>query len=452
MPGSVSAHGRLRRTPRPPDVGPSRARIDERLATAGLPPLPRLAWLEIDLDAITGNLRAIRSIVGDGILVEPVVKADAYGHGAVPIALALEQAGADGFCVAALDEGVALRRGGVRAPILTLYPIPPDQVAEAARRRIAVASGGGPAQERLLAAAAALVGRGLPHLAVHLEVETGLGRGGATVDEVGAAARAIADHPIARLAGLWTHLQAAEHAPTTTRQMERFDAAVEALRRAGIEVPRRHVAASAMILSDGLSAHDAVRPGLSIYGIAPEELGADGPDRGALAGLRPAMSLHARPVRVIDLPAGWGIGYGPSFVTSRPSRLATLPLGYGDGWARSLTNRATALVRGRHVPLVGNVSMDGIVADVTDVPGGPVTLDDEFVLLGSQGPETITALDVARMRTTNTWEVVTGMAQRLPRVYHAASDVVGVRTLLSGEPTWRVSNAGTGTSAISRST
>lgn len=452
MPGSVSAHGRRRRTQRPPDVDPSRALIEERIAAAGLPPLPRLAWLEIDLDAIAANVRAIRSVVGDGVLVEPVVKADAYGHGAVPIALALEQSGADGFCVAALDEGVALRRAGVRAPILTLYPIPPEQVAEAARRRIAVASGGGRAQERLLTAAAALAGRGLPRLHVHLEVETGLGRGGSTVEEVGAAARAIADHPVARLAGLWTHLQAAEDAPTTTRQMERFEAALEALRRAGIQVPRRHVAASGMILSAGLRAHDAVRPGLSIYGIVPDELGAEGLGRAVVAGLRPAMSLYARPVRVIDLPAGWGIGYGPSFVTSRPSRLATLPLGYGDGWARSLTNRATALVRGRRVPLVGNVSMDGIVADVTDVPGSPVTEDDEFVLLGTQGPETTTALDVARMRTTNTWEVVTSMAQRLPRVYHAASDVVGVRTLLSGEPTWRVSNAGTGTSAISRST
>lgn len=433
-------------------VASTRRPIEERLAAAGLPPLSRLAWLEIDLDAIAGNLGTIRRIVGDDVRVEPVVKADAYGHGAIPVALALERAGADGFCVAAFDEAVELRRGGLRAPILTLYPIPSELVAEAARRRVAVALGGGPAQERTLAAAGAIAGRGRRALQVHLEVETGLGRGGVSVQGVVSAARAIVAAPGVRLAGVWTHLQAAENAERTTAQMERFDAAVDALASAGVPVPRRHVAASGMLLSDRLHAHDAVRPGLSVYGIAPDELGDEEIARAAVAGLRPAMSLHARPVRVIELPVGWGIGYGPSFVTGRPSRLATLPLGYGDGWGRLSANRAEALVRGQRVPIVGNVSMDGIVADVTDVPGDPITERDEFVLLGEQDGSTISALDLARMRTTNTWEIVTGMAHRLPRVYHAASDVVGVRSLLSWEPTWRVSNSGMGTSAISRST
>ena len=141
------------------------------------------------------------------------------------------------------------------------------------------------------------------------------------------------------------------------------------------------------------------------------------------------MSLHARPVRVADLPAGWGISYGPTFRTARPSRIATLPLGYGDGWSRQLSNRASALVRGRRVPLVGNVAMDAVMADVTDVPGPPVDGNDEFVLLGRPGDERITAEDLARERTTNSWEVVTAMARRLPRVYHAAAGPVGLRTL-----------------------
>ena len=142
------------------------------------------------------------------------------------------------------------------------------------------------------------------------------------------------------------------------------------------------------------------------------------------------MSLHARPIRVADLPAGHGISYGPSFTTARPSRIATLPLGYGDGFARAHANRAEALVRGGRVPLVGNVTMDAVMADVTDVPGAPVTLADEFVLLGTQGDERIRAEDLAQQRTTNTWEVVTLMSARLPRVYHAATGaVVGLRTL-----------------------
>src|SRR6476646_12019684 len=162
-------------------------------------------------------------------------------------------------------------------------------------------------------------------------------------------------------------------------------------------------------------------PGLAIYGLVPDELETSALSARAAGRLRPVLSLHARPVRVADLPAGHGISYGPTFRTARPSRIATLPVGYGDGWSRQLSNRATAIVRGRRVPLVGNVAMDAVMADVTDVPGEPVTVHDEFVLIGEQGDERISAVDVARARGTNSWEVVTTLAARLPRVYHAAS-------------------------------
>jgi alanine racemase len=198
---------------------------------------------------------------------------------------------------------------------------------------------------------------------------------------------------------------------------------------AGVELPARHVAASAALLAGGVGTYDGIRPGLSVYGLVPDEL--DGVDLhpGARDGLRPVMALYARPVRVESLPEGWGISYGPTFRTTRPSRIATLPFGYGDGWSRALSNRAAALVRGVRVPLVGNVAMDAVMADVTDVPGGPVTVADEFVLLGDAGTDCITAADLAHMRNTNTWEVVTGMARRLPRVYHAAAGPVGLRAL-----------------------
>jgi alanine racemase len=237
--------------------------------------------------------------------------------------------------------------------------------------------------------------------------------------------------PGVRLTGVWTHLQASEDEAITARQLGRFDEAAAALSVAGRELPGRHLAASGGLLT-GVPAFDGVRPGLSVYGIVPDELDGAAGDAAAMeaARFRPVMALHARPVRVADLPADHGVSYGPTFTTSRPSRIATLPVGYGDGYARAHSNRGMALVRGVRVPLVGNVSMDAVMADVTDVPGAPVGLDDEFVLLGDQGDERISAEELAQQRTTNTWEVVTSMSARLPRVYHAATGAVrGLRTL-----------------------
>jgi alanine racemase len=362
-----------------------------------------------------------------------VVKADAYGHGAVPVARALEAAGADGFSVAAWDEAVELRRGGVRGPVLVLYPIPTAALAEAARRRVAVSVGDSILLERLLDAAAR--DRFHPRLAVHLQLETGLGRDGVLpADVVVAASRIRATSGLA-LAGLWTHFQEPEDAVRTAAQVERFEAAVSALRAARIPVPVRHVAASGELLHPPVSAFEVVRPGQLLYGLDLDDAPRDAGGR-LLAGprelipVRPALSVHARPVRVVDLPAGWGISYGPSFETARPSRIATLPIGYADGWPRSHSNAARALVRGQGVPIVGNVAMDAVMVDVTDVAGPPVTIDDEFVLLGRQGGAAIGSGDLARARTTITREVVTSLSRRLPRVYHAAAGLVGTRTLL----------------------
>jgi alanine racemase len=405
------------------------ASIDDRLAAAGLAPLPRTAWAEVDLDALASNLAVIRRLAGAGTEVHPVVKADAYGHGAIPVARALEAAGADGFCVAAFDEALALRLAGIEAPILVLYPIPPGLAGVAARRRIAVTAGD---RELLMGLIAALAEEppGEP-LDVHLEVETGLGRGGFAEDALPAAVRAIEDAPGLRLVSAWTHFQAPENLPRTATQVAAFERAMQVLATHGVPAPRRHVAASGGLLLDDVVSLEGVRPGLVTYGLVPDELLNDAtpaPVDGA-AELRPVLSLRARPVRVVNVPAGWGISYGPTFTTSRPSRIATLPLGYGDGWPRSLSNRASALVRGVRVPLVGNVAMDAVMADVTDVPRPPIGVGDEFVLIGSQGAERITVAQVAAERGTNSWEVVTNLSARLPRVYDAASVPRETRTL-----------------------
>ena len=425
--------------------------IEERLADAGLPPLPRTAWLEIDLDALATNLGVARELAGPGVLVEPVVKADAYGHGMVPIARSLAAAGADGLCVATFDEAIALRSAGIELRITLLYPIPPLLAPEAAVRRIAVAAGDDALLGALLEAIASARRGPDDDLQVELEIETGLGRGGVAPERAAAAATSIDRAVGVRLAGVWTHLQASEDPSRTAAQIARFEEALAAIGAAGVAVPRRHVAASGGLMVDGIPTYDVVRPGLMTYGIPPDELDpASLPP--AAARLRPVMSLKARPVRVADLPAGHGISYGPTFETGIPSRIATLPLGYGDGWPRSLSNRAEAVVRGVRVPLVGNVAMDAIMFDVTKVPGPPVGVGDEFVLMGEQGGERITALDLARARTTNSWEVVTTSSRRIPRVYHASAGPVGIRTLASVEDPWLESNSGMGISATSRST
>jgi alanine racemase len=197
-------------------------------------------------------------------------------------------------------------------------------------------------------------------------------------------------------------------------------------------------------------AADAVRPGLIVYGIIPDDVGRV--DSDLARRLTPALAFRARPVRVVDLPAEHGISYGPTFTTARASRIATLPFGYGDGWPRALSNRAEALVRGIRVPLVGNVAMDAVMADVTDVPGTAVGIDDEFTLIGSDGGDRIGAADLARQRGTNAWEVVTAMSGRLARVYHAAAGILGVRSSVRGDDWWPGSSSGTATSATSRLT
>ena len=424
-----------------------------RLARAGFPPLARSAWIEVDLDALTGNLAALREAAGSGVRVEPVVKADAYGHGAVGVAVALEAAGADGLSVATLDEGLELRDAGIRLPILVLYPVPASAVAAALAHDLALTLGAGEPSASILAEASRLATADAP-LSVHLEVDTGLGRGGVAPEVAIDTIERVRSIPGVRLAGVWTHLAAAERPDSVRAQDATFRAALAPLTEAvgfGPDAIRRHLAGSGGILGEGASRWDAVRPGISLYGIIPAGVDAGPGHEAAMARIRPVLGLHALPVRVAELPAGHGVSYGPSFTTTRVSRIATLPVGYGDGWHRFLSDRSSALVRGVRVPLVGRVAMDAVMADVTDVPGPPVRADDEFVLLGQQGTERITADELAAIGGTISHEVVTPMSRRLARVYHAAGSAVAVRTL-SGRTDWRASSSGMATSATSRST
>jgi alanine racemase len=400
--------------------------IDSRLAGAGLPPLPRRLWAEIDEAVLADNLAVVRELVGPGVALNAVIKADAYGHGLVPVARVFAAAGADRLCVTSLDEALVLRAAGMELPIVVLFGIPPGLVARAAEARVEIVA----AEESTISATLTQWRRDAPsgaQLAVHVEVETGLARAGLQPEAVARVAGVIATTPGARLAGLWSHLARSENEAATAAQVARFERAADMLRAGGLPVPPRHIDATGGLLTGHAPRYDGVRVGLALYGILPDELPLSDDGARAAARLRPAMTLKARPLRIERLAAGTPVGYGGLWQAPRESLVATLPVGYGDGWPRATAPHAQALVHGCRVPLVGSVAMDAVMADVTDVPDAD--LDDEYVLLGRQASEEIRALDLARARNTIPYEVVTSVAHRVPRVYHAGPVLKGLRTL-----------------------
>lgn len=374
---------------------------------------------EVNLAALRHNLRVVarHAKSAGGARVWPVLKADGYGHGAPAVARTLERAGAEGFCVALLEEAVELRDAGIRAPILVMGGFCPDSRGAyeemAARDVIPVVYD--PSQVEGLARAARALGR--PALA-HLKVDTGMARLGVRMADLESFAARLAQHPEVHVTGLMTHLACAdaeEGAPEsgfTAEQVARFEEATTRLVSAGA-IDRstiRHAANSAALLS-GNAIFDAVRPGIAIFGVSPIA---------AAAGeLRAAMRVRSEVVDVRTIEPGEAVGYGALFRAKRTSRIATIPMGYADGLSRHLSNRGHVLVRGRRAPVVGAVSMDMSMIDVTDVPG--TSLRDEVVVLGMQegvlGKDTVTADEIAAHGGTIAWEVLTSISRRVPRFY-----------------------------------
>lgn len=400
--------------------------INDRLLAAGLPRLPRGAWLQIDVAALQNNLAVFQELVGPSAEVAAVVKADGYGHGLKATGLAFQAAGADRLCVASLDEAVTLRDAGVTIPILVLFAVPPSMLAVAAERRIDITvSDAGFARD--LPVLWNGDGRG-EELVVHVEVETGLSRAGVAPVGIADIVQRLASVPHVNVAGLWTHMASPDEDEFTARQVRVFDEATARVASAGLNVPHRHIAATGGLLSGRVPAYEGVRVGLGLYGLVPLDLPIPSELRPVVARLQPAMTLKCHALRIERFPPGTRVSYGGRWEAKRESVIATLPVGYGDAIPRSAP-WGEALVRGRRVPMVGNVAMDAVMVDITDVPGvGP---DDEFVLLGRQGDEEITAAELSRARNTIPWEVATSMSYRLPRVYHAGSVLMGLRTLTS---------------------
>jgi len=375
-----------------------------------------LTWAEIDLDAIAHNVRAFKRHVGEGVEVWAVVKANAYGHGAVPVASAALAAGATGLAVHRAAEGVELRRAGLEAPILIMGYTLPAGAGQVVHWRL-TPSVTTVEFAQALSAQAAAAGVVVP---VHVKVDTGMSRYGLLPDEVVPFTRAIASLPGLRLEGLFTHFATADAADQThvRRQLAVFLDVLAALRAAGIGVPLVHAANSAATMRLPEAHFQAVRIGIAMYGLDPSD------EWPPIFEIRPALSLKSRVSRVRDLPAGAGISYGRTFVTTAPTTVALVPVGYGDGYHRILSNRGDVLIRGRRAPIRGRVCMDQFVVEVSHIPG--VQQDDQVVLVGRQGDACIRAEEVARLAETINYEVTTSLLPRVTRVYLRGGHVVGV--------------------------
>jgi alanine racemase len=376
---------------------------------------PHRAWIEIDLDALAANLAVLRRLAGRERSVIGVVKANAYGHGAIEVSRTLLLEGAERLAVATLGEGLELRSAGIDAPILVLWALGVPEAERAVAADLEPVVYDVPGIELIEHAAAALDRRA----AVQLKIDSGLGRQGSEPGLAVELALRIVRSRHLRLAGTFSHLAVpGEDEAYTDVQVLRLAQALDAMRSAGADPGLVHLAATGGVLAGTGAFGDAIRPGLGLYGMVP------GWATDRESELRPVLSLKALALRIFPLAAGEAIGYGLRFRTERPTRIATMGIGYGDGWPRVHANNGAVLVRGVRRPIVGAVSMDGLTVDLGDLDD--VTYADEFVLIGEQMGARIDADEVAAQRRTINYEVTTALRDRLPRVHlpEAAGDEV----------------------------
>jgi alanine racemase len=377
-------------------------------------------WAEIDLDAIAFNLGQFRLHIGKGISIYAVVKANAYGHGAAPVAQAALEAGADRVAVHRLIEALELRQAGIDVPILIMGYTPPGGVSAVVRHRLT------PSVitiefARHLSQQAQAEGVSIP---VHIKVDTGMSRYGIMPSAALELATELSHLPGIILEGIFTHFATADWLDQsyTLQQLALFKQVLDELRLAGIDIPLVHAANSAAVVVRPEAHFNAVRPGISLYGLPPSL------EWPVPFELRPALTLKSRLSRVFDLSTGSAVSYGRTFTAPRPMRAALVPVGYGDGYPRALSNRGVVLVGGKRALVIGRVCMDQFVIDVSDIPGAQQ--DDEVVLIGKQGDEGITAQEVAELAGTIVNEIVTSLSARVVRVYLRSGEPVAMKALI----------------------
>jgi len=399
--------------------------------------MPVSTWVEVDLDRFSANLRAVRALVergepgADGPATGPsrgillVVKADAYGHGAVEMAEAAEAEGIACLGVATLHEGIQLRQAGCRLPIVALSPLLPSEIREAVAHEL------DPSVcdldfARALSAEAVRTGRAVR---CHVEVDTGMGRTGVHEREAEGFLATLTALPGLRLASLFTHFPDADAEELTfaSDQVRRFRTLVARLAARGIRPPRLHAANSAGTLNLPGERFDWVRVGLLAYGHDP-------PVARTKLDLRPVMSFKSRLVQVRDLPAGVPISYGRTYVTERPMRIGVVAVGYGHGYSWLLSNRGQMLVGGRRVPIVGRVTMDLTMLDLTTVPEARV--GDDVVLFGDQHGEVLPLEEIAAGSQTLPYEIMCTIGKRVTRIYVRGGRPVKLTSLVGERAEW----------------
>jgi len=372
----------------------------------------RPTWAEVSLGNLCHNFRAVRAHVGTS-QVCAVVKADAYGHGAVECSLALEREGARWFGVTTTDEALPLRQAGIRGRILLMTGFWRGEEEEVVRQNL-TATIWEPWHLVLLERAAGRLGL---RARVHLKVDTGMGRLGATPEQLPALLTLLQSSQHLQLEGLCTHFAASEvvDAPEMDRQTQVFSSAEKLVREAGLAPELFHLANTAAVASRPSSWRSMVRPGLALYGYSlPLHRGGDlQPEASPHLDLRPVLSWKTLVLSVHDTQVGQALGYGGTFVAKVASRIAVLPLGYADGLVRRLSNRGRVMVRGHYAPIVGRISMDLTLVDVTEIPD--VVLGDEVILIGSTAACSVDAWEMARLADTLPYEILCGISKRVPR-------------------------------------
>lgn len=399
------------------------------MAEPGRPPnrgwSGRATRAEIDLDALAGNVRALRAMLPPGASLMAVVKANAYGHGAVAVAREALAAGAERLAVATVGEAAVLRRAGIDAPVLILGAIDPAEAPAALRLRVELAVA---TEEILDAVAAAAHGQAAPGPArLHVKVETGLHRYGAEPELALALARRIAADPHLALAGAYTHFACADEVDDafTREQDAAFTGWLDRARREGIDVGARHRANSAGTLGGWAGEHGIARCGIAIYGIAPS------PDAPLPAEMRPVLTMRSRVARVFDLRPGDTVGYGRTYRCEVAERAALAPIGYADGYPRVLSGVGHVSLGGRPAPLLGRISMDQCVVRVPD--GLAAAPGDEVVVFGGDPAGVAPSIEgVAALTGTIGYEIACGIAARVPRVYVRGGEIVEVDDALAG--------------------
>ena len=372
-------------------------------------------WAEVSLSALRHNFRALQQHVGPGVTICAVVKCDAYGHGSEACALALEQVGAAWFGVTSTDEGVALRDAGVRGRILVMVGVFRGEEEDALRYGLT------PTVHRIedveaMAQAALRIGRRDP-VAVHLKLDTGMARLGLSLSELANFSALLQSLPQIELEGVFSHLASSEvlDAADAERQKQRFADAVSVLEGHGLRPPLRHLANSGATLGRPDSWYNFVRPGMAIYGYELPLVHRDGSVAAEhhRLGLTPAMSWKTRVLSLRNVPAGQALGYNGVYVTPSPARIAVIAAGYGDGLYRRLSPGGYVLLRGQRAPMLGRISMDLTIVDVTNIPGAEI--GDEVVLIGRSRDERITAIDHARWSGTIPYEILCNLSERVVR-------------------------------------